>query len=339
MGLLALSSVSSHIVPQDLQAKSAADEAPPQEAPTQSTDADTAGAPAAARSNYLSLLPANIALQLKQQPFAPVAMSMSQADGGGASKTTQTTSDTNNGAPSSSGAKKCPSSGPDKTTVGKATPPPNLNTILHRYQVEDDGVKKNWELPWPYSMFMDPITVTDTEAALIMSLAEGNPLDPTSGPRNLSEFKNCEERAFAVADERFPPDPDPNDLNGQNDNHNDAFRHAYWSALLTRAFGPEFASAYTAAHEGIPGNEPAREAMDLYNDKVGILIAKEHPDASPEELADLIEQAIRDGKTVVIDENGNLAWSDQVPEGKCGHPQEGADPLPGRPVEDFIIHR
>ncbi|MDQ3599858.1 MAG: hypothetical protein M3408_01095, partial [Actinomycetota bacterium] len=43
----------------------------------------------------------------------------------------------------------------------------------------------------------------------------------------------------------------------------------------------------------------------------------------PEELADLVEQAVRDGDTVVIDRGGELAYSDDVPPGGTG---EADDP-------------
>lgn len=41
----------------------------------------------------------------------------------------------------------------------------------------------------------------------------------------------------------------------------------------------------------IPGNETAREAIDLYNNEVGRKIAVANPDASREEFADLVAEA------------------------------------------------
>ena len=38
----------------------------------------------------------------------------------------------------------------------------------------------------------------------------------------------------------------------------------------------------------LPGNSADREAMDLYNNEVGRQIALAHPDASRQELADLV---------------------------------------------------
>jgi hypothetical protein len=49
----------------------------------------------------------------------------------------------------------------------------------------------------------------------------------------------------------------------------DAHRHVTWSFLLTRAFGPEFASRVTDAQEMRPGNTPDERAMDFHNNAIG----------------------------------------------------------------------
>jgi hypothetical protein len=49
----------------------------------------------------------------------------------------------------------------------------------------------------------------------------------------------------------------------------DAHRHVTWSFLLTRSFGPAFASAVTDAQEMRPGNTPNERAMDFHNNAVG----------------------------------------------------------------------
>lgn len=170
--------------------------------------------------------------------------------------------------------------------------------IRDRYNVPDDphGLTK-------YPPFVGP-TVTETEKELLEGLGVG-----------LFEFKDIADSAFAAADERFPSAD-------KNDDHNDAFRHAYWNALMTSRYGVDWAEQYGTAHEAIPGNPGDREAMDLYNNEVGRRIATEHPDASPEELADLVEQAVRDGEMVVIDKNGDLRFTDQITPGETGEPNE-----------------
>jgi len=231
-------------------------------------------------------------------------------------------------------------SGDDQTSPGMARrkwPGPGgtnaeLNNILHEYQVQDDVVLTDWELPWPYSQVMDPVSqITQTEVDMLMDLALSPP-NPVGDALAVRQFEQDHNDAFNDADARYPRN-ESEELS-INDNHNDAFRHAYWNALLTRDFGEKWAAQFATAHEGLPNSLPTREAMDLYNNQVGREIAAAHPLASPAQLADFIQQAISDGKLLVVDKSGNLAWSNQVPVGQCGTAQP-ADPLPGRPREDF----
>jgi hypothetical protein len=95
---------------------------------------------------------------------------------------------------------------------------------------------------------------------------------------------------------------------------------------MTQRYGEQWAKDYASAHEQLPGNEADREAMDLYNNELGRRIATEHPDASGDELADLVQQAVQDGDAVVIDAHGDLAFSDQVAVGHTGEANDGAAP-------------
>jgi hypothetical protein len=108
------------------------------------------------------------------------------------------------------------------------------------------------------------------------------------------------------------------DRAGITDGHSDAFRHAYWNAMLANRFGPEFTQEYTNAHEGVDTNSAAAEAMDLHNNAVGRRIAAEHPDASPEELATYVKEAVLRGDMVVVGPDGMLTPSDQVAIGETG---------------------
>ncbi|MEV3964708.1 hypothetical protein AB0M34_28115 [Nocardia sp. NPDC050193] len=105
---------------------------------------------------------------------------------------------------------------------------------------------------------------------------------------------------------------------GITDGHSDAFRHAYWNAMLANWFGPEFTEQYTNAREGIDTNSAAAEAMDLHNNAVGRRIAAEHPDADPEELATYVKEAALRGDMVVVGPDGMLTPSDQVAIGETG---------------------
>lgn len=104
---------------------------------------------------------------------------------------------------------------------------------------------------------------------------------------------------------------------GDQDNHRDAFRHAFWNALLTSRFGESTAETITTRHEQLPDNlaDPkaaVREAMDLHNNEVGRTIARENPNASHFELHKLVRDAVQDGKMVVMDDNARLVPSNQV---------------------------
>ena len=83
----------------------------------------------------------------------------------------------------------------------------------------------------------------------------------------------------------------------------DAFRHAYWNALMTREFGVDFARSFTTAHETGYAPYPNREEvfMDLHNNSVGRDIAISSLDSSDEELQQLVMDALLNGDLYVWD--------------------------------------
>ncbi|MFI1378595.1 DUF6973 domain-containing protein [Embleya sp. NPDC020886] len=106
---------------------------------------------------------------------------------------------------------------------------------------------------------------------------------------------------------------------GELEGHADAFRHTYWNALLVRNFGPEWTARYTTAHEMGADPDPLKrtsESMDLFNNEVGRRVAVEANGKSTEELADMVEHAVRNGQTVVVGADGQLTYSDYVPPGR-----------------------
>ncbi len=161
-----------------------------------------------------------------------------------------------------------------------------------------------------------------------MTRTEGQLLDRLTFDRGLLGLKQMHDismNAFAEAQKRFPDQPVcagiPSGRQDEwqgNDGHRDAFRHAYWSARLAQEFGTDWARAFTTAHEGLPGNIADREAMDLYNNAIGIDIAVRNPGVSAEKLAELVGAAVGQGRMVVMDGNGAMAWSDQVRHGQHG---------------------
>ncbi len=146
---------------------------------------------------------------------------------------------------------------------------PSLNTILNTYQVASE------ERRIPGGIVAQVIgldtPVTDTEADMLETLGVH------SGIAGLWEFQSIRDLAFEVSEIVFPQDSPNSAIPGQtvgDDGHRDAFRHAFWSALLTLRYGAEWTEAFTNAHEGGIGNPAAKEAMDLYNNSQGIGIAQ-----------------------------------------------------------------
>ena len=133
------------------------------------------------------------------------------------------------------------------------TPPDgreSLDDVLKNNQVKEDEVIE-WSPGFPLNLFTDAKKITATEGRMLDKL----------GAFQLKDFKDIHDQAFDKADEVFPSTPDA----GQNDDHNDAYRHALWSAKLAKRFGPDWAEDYTTAHERLPENPAVREAMDLHN--------------------------------------------------------------------------
>lgn len=203
-------------------------------------------------------------------------------------------------------------------------PPPKdpLEEILRRYQVEEDpDGTRDWEPPFPFNMRTDPTRVTASEAAILDDLS----------PLEMRDMDQIKDAASVEAKVRFPPQ---NGVNDTADNHTDAFRHTYWNALMTQRFGEQWTRDFATAHERLPGNPATAEAMDLYNNELGRQIAVSNPDATPAELADLVEQAVNDGDTVVIAPGGErLAWSDTIALGEAGTTTRASVPgLPPTPT-------
>ena len=220
-------------------------------------------------------------------------------------------------------------------TPTAGTPPTRaaqLQAILHNNQVADD-TRVNWRPnigPLPIDAPINPRTITQTEAQLLDQLGFQRGI---SGLLQFQEITSNDRDnlglAYRTADEYFPQrDASGGFVPGGEDGHNDAFRHAYWNALMTSRFGEGFAEAFGTAHEGVPGNPADREAMDLHNNALGRRIALENPGASDEELARLVFEAVNNGDAVVIDRSGELKFSDQVAVGHTGR----ADDLPVKGV-------
>lgn len=177
-----------------------------------------------------------------------------------------------------------------------------LDEILEKYRVrEDPGGTHDFDAPafldWLNGEEIPTQQLTQTEIEMLLA-------DPT----RITTVMDIRDQATAAAKARFPP---PN--GSEIDNQTDAFRHAYGRALMTQEFGEEWTAVFTAAHEGREANYQSSESMDLYNNQVGRDIALANPDASPQELADLVQQSVSSGDMVVIGPDGkSLEWSDST---------------------------
>lgn len=198
---------------------------------------------------------------------------------------------------------------------------PDLTTVRSTYQVPNDQIidyhpRAFGAIDIP---FTSAVKVTKTEGALLDELTFSR------GLAGLQQFSGIKDRAFSESEKRFPNNPLPDNIPESrarewqgNDGHRDAFRHAYWNALLTQQYGEQWTKAFATAHEGFPKNFANREAMDLYNNEVGRSIGANNKNATPEQLANLVEQSLNQGKLVVVDRNGSLEWSDRVVKGQHG---------------------
>ncbi len=192
---------------------------------------------------------------------------------------------------------------------------PAPERILDRYQVAEDEIV-NWP-PFPASLFKSE-KMTRTEADLLNTL---------SGLK-LLDFEDIRDDAGSVAAQNYPGTSEET-----QDGHQDAFRHTYWNVLLARRYGDTFARKFTSAHEGVPANPAAREAMDLHNNEVGRRIASDNPDADADELAALVRRAVERGDTIVVDRDGKLVYSDGIAEGETGYADEDVTDPGGKPAE------
>lgn len=82
------------------------------------------------------------------------------------------------------------------------------------------------------------------------------------------------------------------DKNGVDD-VSDAFRHAYWNALMVKHIDYSWADRWATAHE--EGSDGISTEMDLWNNNEGRLIAANNPDDADYELSDKVVDAINAG--------------------------------------------
>ncbi len=92
----------------------------------------------------------------------------------------------------------------------------------------------------------------------------------------------------------------------------DAFKHAFWMALLSQQVKVKKAKKLGFAHErfnsmqykkGKGGGDKAASEMDLWNNNVGARIGNLHKDAAEDTLINLIIEAVKNGEMRIIKKN------------------------------------
>ncbi|MEV5837242.1 hypothetical protein [Nocardia sp. NPDC052112] len=221
----------------------------------------------------------------------------------------------------------------DRVQQGLVVKPddPELAKILEDYQTDvSTGLPRLWPVGWPADILKDnginvsPSLMTSEEISAMENLLQNQGVDAVAKALTLPDLA----RNAALAE--YP--------DSVADGQGDAYRHMYWNALMSQQFGEDWAQTYATSHEKTGGNTPQREAMDLYNNEIGRAIGAANPKATPEELAALVGQQIKDGKAVVIQTSNadgsqlpapQITWSNRVTEAMTGSPAGVGIPLPG----------
>jgi hypothetical protein len=84
-------------------------------------------------------------------------------------------------------------------------------------------------------------------------------------PRESLKVFQAKEKAESLTNKYF-------NRSDQND-ESDAFRHFMWAGLLSKELGSDLAKKFLDAHEAGPNNGEEERAMDLANNREGLLTA------------------------------------------------------------------
>jgi len=213
---------------------------------------------------------------------------------------------------------------------------PRLAQIMKDYQTDESKGRTLFPPNWMIRQSGKNVRqemLTDSEIRQIMKLGRLS---------RIMEFVALKSEAVETARKAYKGDFDPsNPSQAKDSGYADAFRHAYWNAMMTKKFGAEWTKEYATRHESIGGNSPAREAMDLYNNELGRRIAAENPNATPEQLQEKVKASISKGEAIVVSpDRQTITWTNadhsnrlQVPNGNqklTGVPWVTDIPLPGK---------
>ncbi len=118
-------------------------------------------------------------------------------------------------------------------------------------------------------------------------------------PKEAVEVYNQKNKAESESQKTFGRD--------SSDDESDAFRHFLWAALLTKELGANLAKEFLDAHESEDSSENPSKAMDLANNRAGILAAEKLINSGKFSLDAVKQEAlkgIKDGTLIVLKPQG-----------------------------------
>lgn len=128
-----------------------------------------------------------------------------------------------------------------------------------------------------------------------------------TSPLKCAKMYSCSTKALSTAPTYFK--------DGCTDGRCDAFRHAYWNALMVRRIDYNFARDFAAAHEyGDPRSRPQDldRQMDSYNNSWGQSIGQSYTTSkyTDSQVEGVVKSYVTGGKLVII-KNGKIVKSNQ----------------------------
>jgi RHS repeat-associated protein len=125
----------------------------------------------------------------------------------------------------------------------------------------------------------------------------------SNNPYKAYKMYSNQETAVTMSRGKYP------DTDGRGTKR-DAYRHAMWQALNVQSVGEEATREMANAHEYRDGQTLNDLIMDIHNNEVGIEIGRNNPNASPDELSQIIQNRISNGDMIVIsDDNKKMTKS------------------------------
>ena len=191
-----------------------------------------------------------------------------------------------------------PSIGPISAKDFASVPPPTFQQVIKAYEdvtsnspalLQNDSTLSRAIFDWVkahpngrlFRIDQDQDSQTYFDLASKLTIEEWKVilLHPVSGYKASGTVKPSLDAAMS----KYPCDSDVKYTDGKAD----ALRHAYWNVLLVHRTDAKFAEEFTKAHES-ESTKPTATTMDLHNNKFGRDLALKYPNATDEQLLELL---------------------------------------------------